>query len=112
MKFGKALALLELEWPTSESDIRAAVRRLSLVHHPDHGGDDAKMRDVIAARDLLLGMGDLLPHAFKRCATCKMWHPRYEFYSDTDRTDGLERHCRWCSNKRRIRRMRRSDHDA
>lgn len=33
------LAVLDLAWPCSRTDVRAAYRRLALVRHPDTGGE-------------------------------------------------------------------------
>lgn len=44
-----ALAVLELGQLASEVDAKRAFRRQSLLHHPDRGGDDRKMKAINAA---------------------------------------------------------------
>src|SRR5579863_1825300 len=39
-----------------EKIIRTGFRTLALQHHPDRGGDAAKMRDLLAAHDRLQSM--------------------------------------------------------
>ena len=50
-----ARALLGVRDDASESEIRAAHRRLVAKVHPDHGGSTELTRQLNAARDLLLG---------------------------------------------------------
>jgi hypothetical protein len=38
----------------TREDIIRHFRHLAFQHHPDHGGDPAKFRELIAARDLAL----------------------------------------------------------
>jgi hypothetical protein len=40
---------------SSESEIKAAFRRLITEHHPDHGGDNERARRIIAAYATLGG---------------------------------------------------------
>ena len=49
-----ALGILGLGAGASDSDIRAAHRRLLLAVHPDHGGSAELAQRVNAARDTLL----------------------------------------------------------
>jgi hypothetical protein len=51
---GAALAVLGLDGSATESDIRAAHRRLLRSVHPDHGGSAEQTQRVNAARDVLL----------------------------------------------------------
>lgn len=44
------LGLQELLQPTAE-DVRAAYRKLAAQHHPDRGGDPARMTELNQARD-------------------------------------------------------------
>jgi len=43
------LALLELQEPASEADIRKQYRRLAMKHHPDRGGDVLHFQELLAA---------------------------------------------------------------
>ena len=55
MPRSEALAVLGLQDPVSEADIRAAWVRLMRVAHPDGGGSDWLAARVNQARDTLLG---------------------------------------------------------
>ncbi|CAN7339878.1 hypothetical protein LJR074_001930 [Acidovorax sp. LjRoot74] len=44
------LDLMDMPEPTAD-DVRKAYRRLAAVHHPDRGGDPAKMAELNQARD-------------------------------------------------------------
>lgn len=46
--------VLGLRGPVGRSDIESAHRRLAADHHPDKGGDPARMADINAARDAAL----------------------------------------------------------
>ena len=48
------IALLGLPHIFTRDDVLQAFRRLSKHLHPDHGGDPAKFRELIAARDCAL----------------------------------------------------------
>lgn len=50
----KALALLNLEESTTQSQIKKRYRSLALEHHPDRGGDPEQFRNIREAVDLLL----------------------------------------------------------
>lgn len=52
-----AVALLELDLPTTPAAVKQARRRLARVHHPDVGGDLREMQAVNEAADFLLGSG-------------------------------------------------------
>ncbi|MFW2851766.1 DnaJ domain-containing protein [Sphingomonas sp. TX0543] len=50
-----ARATLGVGPAADEAEIRAAHRRLMSEAHPDHGGSEARARELNAARDLLIG---------------------------------------------------------
>ena len=50
----EARAVLGVSADASESEIRAAYRRLIAAAHPDHGGSVDETRRINAARDALL----------------------------------------------------------
>ncbi len=50
-----AHAVLGLQAGATIAQVRAAFRRLSLIHHPDQGGDPEAFKRLLAARDSLLG---------------------------------------------------------
>lgn len=49
----QALAALELEDPVDWSAIKTQHRRLVMQHHPDRGGDEARLQAINAAMDIL-----------------------------------------------------------
>lgn len=49
----RALEALDLSPGATWEDIRAAYRRLVKIHHPDHGGDPERLRQVNSAYDHL-----------------------------------------------------------
>jgi hypothetical protein len=51
----KALRLLGLPPGSSEDEIVSAFRKAARRHHPDIGGDPARFRAILKARNLLLG---------------------------------------------------------
>jgi hypothetical protein len=51
----KALRLLGLPPGSSENQIASAFRKAARRHHPDVGGDPARFRAILDARNLLLG---------------------------------------------------------
>lgn len=51
----KALRLLGLSPGSSDSEIESAFRKAARRHHPDVGGDPAKFRAIVDARNFLLG---------------------------------------------------------
>ncbi len=51
---GQHYAALGLKAGASAAEIQRAFRALSRVHHPDVGGDPAKFRALVAARDRLI----------------------------------------------------------
>jgi len=55
MTRAEAFSILGLAEGASESEIRAAHRRLMLAAHPDHGGSDWLAARLNEARDVLLG---------------------------------------------------------
>ena len=57
MPRSEALAVLGLQDPVSDADVRAAWIRLMRVAHPDSGGSDWLAARVNQARDTLLGGG-------------------------------------------------------
>lgn len=52
-----ARAMLGVGPAANDAEIRAAHRRLMGEAHPDHGGSEARARELNAARDLLIGRG-------------------------------------------------------
>jgi len=50
-----ALRLLGLPPGSSDEEIESAFRRAARRHHPDVGGDSAKFRAIVDARNMLLG---------------------------------------------------------
>lgn len=55
-----ALRVLGLEPGSSDDEIESAFRRAARRHHPDVGGDSARFRALVDARNLLLGRGTRL----------------------------------------------------
>lgn len=51
----RAARVLGIDWPASRSDVVAAFRRAALRSHPDVGGSNAAMVEVVRARAVLLG---------------------------------------------------------
>lgn len=47
-------ATLGLDDGASSADVRAARRLLAMIHHPDHGGDPARMQAINEAADAAL----------------------------------------------------------
>ena len=43
--------MLELPSTASQAEIRDAFNRLAREHHPDRGGSDERMAEIIRARD-------------------------------------------------------------
>lgn len=54
-EFAAARKLLGIPPGASDRVIESAFRKSARRHHPDVGGDPAKFRALLAARDLLLG---------------------------------------------------------
>jgi len=54
MQRDRAQAILGVEGGVSVEAIMLAYRRLAADHHPDRGGDTARMAEINAARDTLL----------------------------------------------------------
>jgi hypothetical protein len=54
-EYATALRLLGVPLGSSENEIESAFRKSTRLHHPDVGGDSAKFRAILAARNLLLG---------------------------------------------------------
>jgi DnaJ domain len=54
-EYATACKLLGIPPGSSDRAIESAFRRSARRHHPDVGGDPAKFRAILAARDLLLG---------------------------------------------------------
>jgi DnaJ domain len=54
-EYATALKLLGIPPGSSDRAIESAFRKSARRHHPDVGGDPAKFRAILAARDLLLG---------------------------------------------------------
>jgi DnaJ-domain-containing protein 1 len=53
-KRAEALAELGLEDPVDDETIKLAWRRLAMEHHPDRGGDKARLQAINAAVDCLI----------------------------------------------------------
>lgn len=51
----RAASVLGVEVNATNAEIKAAVRKLAMEHHPDRGGDSGKMAEILGARDVLLG---------------------------------------------------------
>jgi hypothetical protein len=49
----QALAALELKDPVDWPAIKTQHRRLAMLHHPDRGGDEARLQAINAAMDIL-----------------------------------------------------------
>jgi hypothetical protein len=49
-----ALQLLDIPLGSSSDDIESAFRKCARLHHPDVGGNPAKFRAIVEARNLLL----------------------------------------------------------
>lgn len=54
-EYATALRLLGLPPYSSDADVESAFRKAARRHHPDVGGDPARFRAIVAARNLLLG---------------------------------------------------------
>jgi hypothetical protein len=54
-EYTAALRLLGLSPYSSDVDVESAFRKQARRHHPDVGGDPARFRAIVAARNLLLG---------------------------------------------------------
>ena len=52
---GRAATLLGVGIDAEGAEIQQAVRRLAMQHHPDRGGDAARVIEVLEARDIMLG---------------------------------------------------------
>jgi predicted DNA-binding protein YlxM (UPF0122 family) len=61
-----ARILLQVSEASTADDIRAAFRTLASTAHPDRGGDTSAMRQLIAARDVLLRPGNHRIHQPRR----------------------------------------------
>jgi hypothetical protein len=53
----EAAVVLGVEPEADERSIRKSAHRLAFAAHPDRGGDELKMKVILAARDLLLAQG-------------------------------------------------------
>jgi hypothetical protein len=51
---GQAAARLGVTWPWTPEQVQQAFRQRALRAHPDHGGTDARMRELVTDRDILL----------------------------------------------------------
>lgn len=49
-----SLALLGLDWSATPEQVKAAYHRAALIHHPDKGGDAARMADLSKAYTVAL----------------------------------------------------------
>ena len=56
-EYAAAMRLLGLPPSSSDVDVESAFRKQARRHHPDVGGDPARFRAIVAARNLLLGCG-------------------------------------------------------
>lgn len=50
-----ALSILGLQKPSTQNEIKSRYRSLVKKHHPDHGGDPARFREIKEAAKFLLG---------------------------------------------------------
>lgn len=51
---GQAAVRMGVTWPWTPKQVQQAFRQRALRAHPDHGGTDTRMRELVADRDLLL----------------------------------------------------------
>lgn len=58
----KMASILGLSWPATVTEIESAFRKKALMTHPDQGGTDEAMHELVQARKALLRKlsGDLL----------------------------------------------------
>jgi len=54
-RYHEARTVLEVGPRATVEEIKAAVKRLALLHHPDRGGSTQRMAEILVARDRLLG---------------------------------------------------------
>lgn len=57
----EAATVMQVELPIDDKAVKRAFKKLALERHPDHGGSDAAMRQLIEARDVLLREGGRKP---------------------------------------------------
>lgn len=63
----KDLATLGLTTTPTLAELKAAYHKLALEHHPDHGGDAAKLQAVVEAYDRVK---ESLEIQAERCGEC------------------------------------------
>jgi DnaJ-class molecular chaperone len=51
---GTPWSILEISADSDLATIKSAYRNLMMIHHPDHGGDPAKARKIMAAYFVLM----------------------------------------------------------
>jgi hypothetical protein len=52
--FSRSATVLGVSSGASKEEVHAAFKQQARVHHPDHGGDPAKFRAAVEARDVML----------------------------------------------------------
>lgn len=53
MSVEAAAKVLGIGWPVTQEELEKAFKRAAMRAHPDHGGNDALMRTVLMAREVL-----------------------------------------------------------
>ena len=61
-KISKYHKILELTHPIKEGDVKRAFRRLSLLHHPDRGGNNQRFQEINEAYTFLSNPENIIQH--------------------------------------------------
>jgi hypothetical protein len=78
-----ALAHLHLPWPVGEGELRAAYRRLAMLHHPDRGGRHADFVRTQHSFEAVLA-------AIRDGGPAGAWRDEADEADEADRTDGAD----------------------